>query len=292
MQKTWYLLKQTFIAFIEDKAIQLSAALSYYTIFALPPLLIIIISLIGIFFGADAVRGEIFGQIKGFVGNTTALQIQEMIKNTKLSGSNTFATITGIIILIIVASGMFTEIQDSINYIWRIKTKPRHGLIKFMYNRLMSFSMIGSVGIILIVVIIINSLMDILGSHLEINFQRDAIFIFYVVNLIILYIIITLFFTLIFKALPDGKIALRDCIIGASFTAFLFMIGKFVIGFYLGRLNVTSVYGATGSVILILTWIYYSAILLYFGAEFTKIHANMQGRKIIPNNYSVQMKQE
>jgi membrane protein len=194
MQKIWYLLKQTFVAFIEDKAIQLSASLSYYTIFALPPLLIIIISLIGIFFGADAVKGEIFGQIKGFVGNTTALQIQEMIKNTKLSGSNTFATIIGIIILIVVASGMFAEIQDSINYIWGIKTKPRHGLIKFMYNRLMSFSMIGSIGLILIVVIIINSLMDILGSHVDINFQRGAIFIFYVVNLIILYIVITLFF--------------------------------------------------------------------------------------------------
>lgn len=144
------LLKKTFNEFMDDKAMKLSAALSYYTIFSLPPLLIIIISLCGFFFGAEAVRGEIFGQIHGLVGNDAALQIQDSIKNVKLSSSNTFFTTIGIIVLIIGASGVFSEIQDSINYIWGIKAKPKRGLIKFLKNRLMSFSMIGSVGFLLL----------------------------------------------------------------------------------------------------------------------------------------------
>jgi membrane protein len=288
--KTAYLLKETFKGFIDDNAIKLSAALSYYTIFSLPPLLIIIISLSGIFFGADAVKGEIFGQIKGLVGNDTALQIQETLKNVKLSNSTAFATIIGIIILLIGASGVFSEIQDSINFIWGIKAKPRRGLIKFMYNRLMSFSMIGSVGFLLLVSLTINSLIEILNKRLAVNFPHDAILIVYVSNTLISFIIITLLFTIIFKALPDGKISILDCIIGASFTAFLFMIGKFAIGFYLGSYNIASIYGAAGSVILILVWVYYSAIILYFGAEFTKVYAHVHGKKITPNAYSVQFK--
>jgi membrane protein len=290
VKKTGYLLKETFKEFIDDNSLKLSAALSYYTIFSLPPLLIIIISLSGIFFGADAVKGEIFGQINGLVGNDAALQIQETIKNVELSNSNIFATIAGVIILLIGASGVFGEIQGSINYIWGIKAKPKRGLIKFMYNRLMSFSMIGSVGFLLLVGLIVNSLIEILNKRLAINFPQDAIYLFYFVNVLIVFVIITLLFIIIFKTLPDGKIAFRDCIIGASFTAFLFMIGKFAIGFYLGSYNIASVYGAAGSIILILVWVYYSAIILYFGAEFTKVYAHTHGQKIIPNAYSVQIK--
>ena len=288
--KMWYLLKETFKGFIDDNALKLSAALSYYTIFSLPPLLIIIISLSGIFFGADAVRGEIFGQIKGLVGSDAALQIQETLKNVKLSNSTRFATVVGVIILLIGASGVFTEIQDSINYIWGIKAKPKRGFIKFLYNRLMSFSMIGSVGFLLLVSLIINSLIEILNKRLTIHFPRDAILMVYISNVLIVFMIITLLFTIIFKALPDGKIALRDSVIGASFTSFLFMIGKFAIGFYLGSYNIASIYGAAGSIILILAWVYYSAIILYFGAEFTKVYAQTHGGKIIPNAYSLQFK--
>jgi membrane protein len=288
--KTGYLLKETFKGFIGDNALQLSAALSYYTIFSLPPLLIIIISLSGIFFGADAVKGEIFGQINGLVGNGAALQIQDMIKNVKLSNSNAFVTTLGIVLLIVGASGVFAEIQDSINIIWGIKTKPKRGLIKFLYNRLMSFSMIASVGFLLLVGLIINTLTTLLNERLAIIFPHDSILLFYVINTVIVFIIITLLFGIIFKTLPDGKIALRDCIFGASFTAFLFMIGKFAIGFYLGKYNIGSVYGAAGSIILILGWVYYSAIILYFGAEFTKVYALTHGQKIIPNAYSEKSK--
>lgn len=289
IKKIGFLFKQTFNEFIDDNAIKLSASLSYYTVFSLPPLLIIIISLSGIFFGTEAVKGELFGQINGLVGNDAALQIQETIKNVKLSGSTTFATIFGIIILIIGASGVFVEIQDSINYIWGIKAKPKRGLIKFLKNRLMSFSMIGSVGFLLMVGLIINSLMDVLNNRLAAYFPKNAVYLFYIINIIIVFIIITILFTVIFKTLPDGKIVLRDCIIGASFTAFLFMIGKFAIGAYLGSSAVASIYGAAGSVILILVWVYYSAIILYFGAEFTKVYAHTHGQRIVPNEYSVQI---
>lgn len=288
-RKIGILFKKTFSGFIDDNALKLSAALSYYTIFSLPPLLIIIISLSGVFFGADAVRGKIFGQINGLVGNSAALQIQETLKNIKLSGTNTWITVVGVIVLIIGASGVFAEIQDSINFIWGIKAKPKRGFVKFLYNRLMSFSMIVSVGFLLLVGLIVNSLMDVLNGRLALYFPRDSIIMFYVVNTLIVFVIITLLFCLIFKTLPDGKIALRDSIIGASFTAFLFMIGKFAIGFYLSKYNIASTYGAAGSIILIITWVYYSAIILYFGAEFTKVFALLHGHKIIPNSYSVQI---
>ena len=291
-KKIGYLLTQSFKGFIGDNAIKLSAALSYYTIFSLPPLLIIIISLSGIFFGDEAVQGQIFGQISGLVGSDAALQIQEIIKNVKLSNSNTYAAVFGLIILLIGASGVFAEIQDSINYIWGIEAKPKRGLIKYLYNRLMSFSMIGSVGFLLLVGLIVNSLVDILSNRLAGIFPKDSVYLFYIVNILLVFGIITTLFTIIFKTLPDGKVALRDCVIGASFTSILFMIGKFAIGFYLGSYNMASIYGAAGSIIIILVWVYYSAIILYFGAEFTKVYAFTHGQKIIPNRYSVQIRKE
>ena len=291
-KKIGHLLKETFSEFKADNATKLSAALSYYTFFSLPPLIMIIINLCGVFFGTEAVRGEIFGQINGLVGNATALQIQEVLKNVKLSNSNAFTTAIGVIILLLGASGVFSEIQDSINIIWGIKAKPKRGLIKFLKNRLMSFSMIGSAGFLLLVSLTVNSLMDVLSKRLAAYFPKDTIHLFYAINLIIVFITITLLFTIIFKTLPDGKVALRDGIIGASFTAILFMIGKFAIGAYLGKSTIATVYGVAGSVILILVWVYYSAIILYIGAEFTKVYANIHGHKIIPYEYSVKVKKQ
>lgn len=291
-KKIGYLLKETFNGFVDDNAVKLSAALSYYTIFSLPPLIIVIISLIGIFFGDEAVRGEIFGQISGLVGADAAGQIQEMIKNIKLSNNNTYASAFGVIVLLVGASGVFSEIQDSINYIWGIEAKPKRGIIKYLYNRLVSFSMIGSVGFLLLVGLIANSVMDVLNKRLTTFFPQETVYLFYAINLILVFISIALLFALIFKTLPDGKVSIRDCMVGASFTAFLFMLGKFGIGYYLGRYNIGSIYGAAGSIIIILLWVYYSAIILYFGAEFTKVYAFTHGQKIIPYTYSVRILKE
>jgi len=290
--KAVYLVRETFSQFIADNGLKLSAALSYYAFFSLVPLLIIIINLFGFIFGTLAIRGEIYGELKGLMGSKAALQIQEVIKNASLSSSSTFITVIGIIVLIIGASGVFSEIQDSLNFIWGIKTKPKHGLIKFVKNRLMSFSMIGLIGLLLLVGLVVNSLVDILNKNLSAFFPHNIITTFYAANLLIIFITITILFTLIFKILPDGKVVLSHCIIGASFTAVLFMIGKFVIGIYLIRSSIASIYGAAGTVILILLWVYYSAIILYFGAEFTKVYTRSHGQKIIPKLDSVQVLKE
>lgn len=287
--KITLLFTKSFSEFLEDNGMSLSASLSYYTIFSLPPLLIIIISLSGFFFGEDAVRGQLFGQINELVGNDAALQIQEAIKNISLSGYGSFPAVISIIFLLIGASTVFVEIQNSINYIWGIKAKPKKGFIKFLKNRLMSFSMIASVGFLMLVGLIVNSVMDILSTRLTSYFSDEFVYVFYILNYVLVFLIITLLFTLIFKTLPDGKVAFRDCLIGSSFTAVLFILGKFAIGFYLGNSSIGSIYGAAGSIILIMIWIYYSAIILFFGAEFTKVYAITHGKDIIPNSYAVKI---
>jgi membrane protein len=286
----WQLLKTTTSEFFADDAIKLSASLSYYTVFSLPPLLIIIISLCGIFFGAEAVRGEVFGQINKLVGNDAASQIQETLKNVEFSGKNVFAAIIGAIVLLMGASGVFSEIQSSINYIWGLKAKPHRGFMKYLKNRLMSFSMVGSVGFLLLVSLIINTMMDVLSKRLMNFFPQVTVYLFYLLNIALVFIIITFLFSLIFKTLPDGKVSWKDSFIGSAITAIFFLIGKFLIGAYLGNSNVASTYGAAGSVIVILVWVYYSAIILYFGAEFTKVYARLKGHKIIPNSYSEEIK--
>lgn len=287
LRKAGKAFKQTFVEFFDDNAIKLSASLSYYTIFALPPLLIVIIALCGVFFGKDAVKGEIFWQINGFVGNEAAAQIQETIKNVKLRNDNAFVATIGVITLLIGASGIFGEIQSSINYIWGLKAKPKRGFFKFLKNRLMSFSMIGVMGFLLLVGLIINSMMDLLNTRLIAHFPNITVYLFYVLNILLVWMIITSLFTIIFKTLPDGKVATKDALIGASSTAILFMLGKFAIGLYLGRSHISTTYGAAGSIILILLWVYYSAIILYLGAEFTKVYARIYGKKIIANDYAV-----
>jgi membrane protein len=292
ISKSWYLLKTTVLEFNDDNAIKLSAALAYYTIFALPPLLIIIITICGVFFGEDAVAGELYGQINGLVGDSAAIQIQETIKNVQLSGSNVFATVFGVGMLLIGASGVFAEIQSSINFIWGLRAKPNKGFKKFIQNRLMSFSMIVSVGFLMLVSLFVSTILDLMSERLKLYFPESTVYLFNVVNLFIVLISITLLFAIIFKALPDGIIKWKDAFIGASCTAVLFMIGKFGIGFYLGSSTIASVYGAAGSVIIILVWVYYSAIILYFGAEFTKVYARSYGGNIYPNEYSVEIKKE
>jgi membrane protein len=289
---TWKLLKGTYKEFDDDNAIKLSASLSYYTIFSLPPLIIIILSICGVFFGTEAVTGRFFGQINGLVGNAAAIQIQDTIKNVELSNSNVFATIVGVITLIIGASGVFAEIQSSINFIWGLKAKPNKGFMKFIKNRLMSFSMIAAVGFLLLVSLTVNTAMDVLNARLMLYFPDATVYLFYILNILILFISTTMLFSIIFRTLPDGTIAWKDTLIGAGVTSILFMIGKFAIGYYIGSSTVATVYGAAGSVIIILVWVYYSAIILYFGAEFTKVYAMSYGKKIIPNGYAVEIKKE
>nr|WP_294939292.1 YihY/virulence factor BrkB family protein [uncultured Flavobacterium sp.] len=292
VRKSWHLIKTTYIEFDDDNAIKLSASLAYYTIFSLPSLVIIILSILSFFYGREAASGRFFDQINELVGNQAAAQIQETIKNIELSDSNMFAAIFGGIMLVIGASGIFAEIQSSINFIWGLRAKPNKGLITFIKNRLLSFSMIAVAGFLLMVSLTVNTIMDIVNERLMSYFPDITVHLFYIINLVIIFATTTILFAVIFKTLPDGEIGWRDTLIGSGFTSGFFMIGKFAIGFYLGNSTIATVYGAAGSVIIILIWVYYSAIILYFGAEFTKVYARNHGEKIIPNDYAVEIKKE
>ena len=285
------LLKKTIEEFSNDRGMKLGAALSYYTIFSLPPLLLIVISISGFFYGTEAVRGEIFGQIRTLIGDESAKQVQEILKNVALSRDNLLATILGVITLLFGASGVFAEIQDSINFIWALKAKPKRGLFKIIINRLVSFSMVVSVGFLLLVSLVVNAFLELLINRLQALFH-SGVWMVYGVNLVLTFVIITFLFSIIFRVLPDGKVAWRDTLVGAIFTAILFMIGKSLIGLYLGNSEVSTTYGAAGSIIIILLWVYYSAIILYFGAEFTKVYSYTYGRKIIANDYAVHIEKE
>ena len=293
VKKIWKSIKQAFVDFFENRALQLSAALAYYTIFSLPGLIIIIIWVSDIFYGQEAVEGKVYGQIASLVGTEAALQIQETIRNASLSSEGSFATIVGLVTLIIGATGIFGEIQDSINHIWRLKAKPKkgRGWLRLIINRLLSFSIVISLGFLLLVSLILNGVMDALLDRLTEIFPQTQVILAYGVNLLLTFIMTSLLFGLIFKVLPDARIEWKHVRAGAFTTALLFMAGKFLITYYLGHSKMSSAYGAAGSIIVILLWVYFSAIILYFGAAFTRAYAICTGSHIYPNNYAVWIEQ-
>jgi len=278
-------LKTSCIEFVNDNVLKLSASLAYYTVFSMPSVLILIVSLGSLFYGHDAIEGQIVNEINNFVGSQTAQQIQDILKNTTLSQNNILATLVGGVILLISATGMFTEIQDSLNSIWGLKTKSGKALTLLLLNRLVSFSMLLVLGFVLLVSLLLNALLSVLVNNLH-HYFFSAVQSVLVIDHVLMLLVTTLLFGFIFKALPDGKIVWKDVWLGAFFTAVLFMLGKFLIGFYLSHTSVISTYGAAGSLIVILLWVYYSSIILYFGAEFTQAYVLFKRKKIEPNKYA------
>lgn len=287
----WTLLRDSFNAFIDDRCLKLSAALAYYTVFSLAPLLVLIISLISIFLGKDAIQGQIFSQLNGLVGNQAAAQIQDMIKNVQLSGKTNTALVIGIVTLVIGATSIFVEIQDSVNLIWRVKAKPRRGWLKLLTDRLLSSSLVVSLGFLLLVSLLVNGVVLALSDVLTRFVPRLGVVLISGFNFLISTAVITALFAIIFKVLPDAKIAWKDVRWGAFFTAMLFMLGRYLIGVYVETTATSSTYGAAGSLIVILLWIYYTAAILYFGAEFTQAYANRFGIRIEPADYAVFVEQ-
>jgi membrane protein len=283
----WQSFRQAAIDFNNDNAFKLAASLSYSMIFAIGPLLIVVISLAGIFWGQQAVEGKIYIQIKDLVGNAAALQIQDFIKYIQQSKHTVVGAIVGGAVLLIGATGVFTEIQGSINYMWAIQAKPKKGWLYLLISRLISFSLIVAFGFISMVSLVINSLMDLLSDYLVRHFSHFTVYFFYAVNLSLILAVTVLLFTIIFRILPDAVIAWRDAFIGAVFTGILFMAGKLLISVYLGNSNIGLMYGAAASVMIILVWVYYSSIILYFGAEFTKTYAMRHGGGVRPNDNAV-----
>lgn len=280
-------LKKAGQGFSEDNVFKMSASLSYYTIFSMGPLFVIVISLAGIFYGQEAVEGELYGQLKGLVGSDAALQIQNIISNVQGQDKGWMGAIIGIGVLIVGATTVFTEMQDSINRIWSVKAKPKKGWLKFLKNRLLSFSLIVSLGFLLLVSLVVSALLDVLSDYLRAFLADYTVALFYVINFAVILFIISTLFAIIFKVLPDAHIAWKDAFIGAIFTGFLFILGKTGISIYLGQSDLGITYGAAASIVIILTWVYYSALILYFGAEFTKAYATTLGKGIRPNETAV-----
>ena len=291
LRGAWKITKQTISNFIDDKVLKLSAALAYYTIFSLPGLIIIVVWISDIFYGEKAVEGTVYGQIAGLVGKDAALQIQQTIRNATLSYETGFAATVGIATLVIGATSIFGEIQDSINSIWKLKAKPRKGWLKMIINRLLSFSIIITLGFLLLVSLVINAIMDAFINKFTEIFPHTEVLIAYTFNMILSFAITSFLFGLIFKVLPDAKIEWRHVRAGAFTTAILFMAGKFGISYYLGHNKLSSAYGAAGSVIVILLWVYYSATILYFGAVYTRVYAIHKGSQIYPDDYAVWIEQ-
>ena len=287
IRKVYNLFKSAGNAFIDDNCFKLAASLSYYTVFALGPLLIIIISLVGFFFGREATQGHIYPQINGLVGSEAALQIQDIIKNIQQSESSTTGAIIGAFVLLIGATGVFTEMQDSINYIWSVKAKPKKSWLKFLINRLLSFSLVIGIGFLLLVSLVINALLNAISVRLTRLFPEYDIDLYNSLNMIIMVVSITGLFAVIFKLLPDATISWKDALIGAVLTTALFLLGKLLISYYLGKANLGVTYGTAASIVILLIWVYYSALILYFGAEFTKMYAIQAGEGIRPKETAV-----
>lgn len=291
LSNAWIVLRDSYNGFIDDRCLKLSAALAYYTVFSLAPLLVLIISLIGFFYGADAIRGQVFNQINGLVGNQAAVQIQEMIKNVGLSGKTNTALAIGIITLVVGATTIFVEIQDSVNLIWRVKPKPKRGWLKLLKDRLLSSSLVISLGFLLLVSLIVNGLVLAMSDRLSRYVPGLSVLLIKGFNFLLSTAVVTALFAIIFKVLPDAKISWKDVRWGALFTAMLFTLGRYVIGLYVETAGTSSTYGAAGSLIVILVWIYYTAAILYFGAEFTQAYANHFGIRIEPADYAVYVEQ-
>jgi membrane protein len=293
VKRIWKVIKRSFADFFANNVLKLSAALAFSTIFSLPGLLIIIIWFSNIFYRREVVEGSLYGQMAKFIGQDAAASIQETMRNSLVAGNSHFATIVGFVALLIGATSVFGEIQDSINLLWKLKAKPKKGTgwLRLIINRLLSFSMIVSLGFILLVSLVVNGTMDILINHLLKNFPNATVIVVYIVNVVVTFLITAFIFGLIFKVLPDARIKWRHVRAGAFTTAIFFMVGKFLISYYLGHSTMTTAYGTAGSVIVVLLWVYYSSAILYFGASFTREYAIESGSQIYPNNYAVWVEQ-
>ncbi|MES2775185.1 MAG: YihY/virulence factor BrkB family protein [Bacteroidota bacterium] len=287
--KAYAFIKQVFLEFSDVGGLKFSAALSYYMVFALAPVLIMIISLFGLVFGGqkEAIRQNIFSEIDQMIGREAAVQVQDLIQNVHLSGQGLFATIVSSVLLLIAATSIFGEIQDSINKIWGLKSKPKKAWWKLILNRILSFSVIISVGFVLLISLLMNALVALLSVYLQKKIPGSGAVFILVMDQVLTFTITTFIFAMIFKILPDAHIGWKDVIKGALLTAILFTLGKFGIGYYVGRSNLGNLYGAAGSIIILMVWVYYSAIILYLGAAFTKVWARHYGGRILPNKYAV-----
>ena len=284
------LLKQTASEWIEDDAPSLGAALAYYTVFSLAPLMTIAIAIAGFFFGKEAAQGQIFDELRVLLGEEGGKAVEEMVQSASAQPTaGLIATIISVVMLLFGASGVFGQLQASLNAMWGVKPKPGRGVLGLIKDRLLSFGFTLVVGFLLLVSLLLTAGIALMAGWIE-GLMPGSETLAQILNIVLSLAIITLLFAMIFKFLPDAKIAWRDVWIGAFLTAVLFTIGKFALGIYLGKSGVASSYGAAGSLIVLLLWVYYSSQILFFGAEFTQVYANRFGSRVAPADNAVPVK--
>jgi membrane protein len=279
----WEFTKDVFDKFIDDKCPKLGAALSFYTIFSVAPIIVISIAVAGLIFGKDAARGEVIEQIKGLVGYDGAKVIQTLLKNAQYSAKSFITIMTGFVALVIGSTIVFVELQDSLNIIWKVRPKPGRSMIKgLLKDRIQSFAMVIASGFLLLVLLVVSAVISSINNYVSITFFDIPKFILDFSNIVISLLMTFILFMMIFKVLPDVRIKWKHVWVGALVTSVLFVLGKYLIGLYIGTSSLSSTYGAAGSLVVFLLWVYYSAQILFLGAEFTQVYANKYGDGITP----------
>ncbi|MFC6998896.1 YihY/virulence factor BrkB family protein [Rufibacter roseus] len=289
LTSTWSLTKKTFKEFADDKPLDYAAIIGFYTIFSLPALLIILIRIAGSAFGQDAVRGEVVKQIGGVVGQDSALQIQSIIENASQSSSSTIGTIIGVSTMIFTATTVFVALQDALNAMWEVKAKPQKAWLNMILSRVLSLAMVVSLGFLLMVSLSIEVILGVLNEYLRSQFSGVAVYLITAGNFLVSVLISIAIFAAIFKVLPDAKIRWPNVWVGATVTAILFVIGKYVLNIYLQYDPLASSYGAASSMILILVWVYYTSIIFLLGAEFTQVYSRAHDQGIKPVEHAVKV---
>lgn len=285
------LIKKTFSEWSEHKVGRLAAALAYYTIFSIPPLLIIAVAIAGQVFGQEVAQDRIVAQLSSLIGADSAEALQTMLANASHPGESIVAAIFGVIILLFGASGVFGQLQDALNTIWEVTPRPGRGILGMIKDRFFSFTMVLGVSFLLLVSLLISTALATVGEFIS-GLLPSLTILAQLINLLISLGAVTVVFALIFKVVPDVEVAWRDVGVGAAVTAVLFVVGQFAIGLYLGNSDFTSTYGAAGALVVILLWVFFSAQILFLGAEFTQVYANMYGSRIVPSENAVPVTKE
>ncbi len=285
----WQVVKEGASGFSRHDGFKLSASLSFYTVLTIGPMILVIIYISSIFWGRKAIEGTIHSQMSGVVGDRTAMQIQELIKNATIE-SNSFVAVIGFVALAIAATTFFNQIQTSMNTIWNLRIKKGSNWQQMLMKRLRSLSILAGLGILVLGFLFIDGFMEGFMREIREMFPQFAVTIIYIGNLLLTLVIVSIMFAFIFKVLPDALIKWRDVAAGAVFTAVLFMVGKFGVTFYINISNIRGAFGSAGSIIVLLVWIFVSAIILFFGAEVTKAYALKYGDEILPKDYAFAVK--
>jgi membrane protein len=282
LRDTWVTLKEAASDWSDDNASRLAASLAYYSLLSLAPLLVIAVSAAGLFFGAEAAKGKVAGELGAVVGGTAATGIQSVVSHAQSPTGGMIGTVVGVLTLLFGASGVFGELKSSLNAIWEVKPKSGRGIWGEIKSRFFSFTMVLGVAFLLLVSLILTAILSTIGDHFS-GMLPGGEGVWQVVNFVFSLAVITALFALIFKYVPDAEVHWKDVWLGAAFTAVLFAIGKVLLGIYLGKAAVGSAYGASGSIIALVVWVYYAAQILFMGAEFTQVSARHRGRDIQPS---------